>query len=278
MGGGGGNNKSSSSNTFKQNVPTFQKRALQNVYGQAGNLYQGTNEAMGRITPGVQDYMSNIQGASLPAWQSQLEGGAYSNIDANDVYGSLKESLNTPSNASAINAMIMGGAGNNYADAMKNQYQLDANRAAKNMLGTLDSRAQMAGQSGGARHGVATALGYEDINRNLQSNLAQTGFNTFDKDLDRKLAIAQAADQNTLARQGMLNDMLSQKQAAMTGSLNAAPQMQNLGMGSFATTMMPWQNMQNYSAAVGQPIVLGSGSGTSSGKGSNMHMGIGGGK
>jgi len=70
--------------------------------------------------------------------------------------------------------------------------------------------------------------------------------------------------------------MLGQQQGVQTGALNSGGQMQNLGMGSFAPTMMPWQNMSNYANSIGSPTVLSSGS--SSGNSSAMGMGGGGGK
>ena len=52
-------------------------------------------------------------------------------------------------------------------------------------------------------------------------------------------------------------------------------QVQNLGMGQFAPTMIPWQNMQNYAATIGQPTILskGSSSGSSRGKGKSASGG-----
>jgi hypothetical protein len=130
--------------------------------------------------------------------------------------------------------------------------------------------------SGGSRHGIATSQGMYDINSNLQKNLADTGYNTFDKDLANKLNIAQQADQGTLARQQLMSNMLGQQQGVQTGALNAGGQMQNLGMGSMAPTMMPWQNMSNYANSIGSPTVLSSGG--SSGNSSAMGVSGGGGK
>jgi hypothetical protein len=166
---------------------------------------------------------------------------------------------------------MMGGQGNTYADAMKAGYAADANRATANMLSNLDARAAASGMSGGSRHGTATSQGMYDINSNLQKSLADVGYNTFDKDLQNKLNIAQQADQGTLARQQLMSNMLGQQQGVSTGALGMGQNMQNLGMGAFAPGMMPWQNISNYANALGSPTVLSSGSssGKSNAKGAN---------
>jgi len=267
--------KNSNESSFQQNVWDPQSQALNNLYSQVGQLFGQTNSGMQGQIPGAVNNMQNINQQAMPAWQNQLQGGAYSGLGiGNQLMGSLNQSLNSPTNMQQVNSMIMGGSGNNYADAMKNQYIQDANLAQRNMLSNLDARASAAGMSGGSRHGIATAQGMQDINRNLQSNLAQTGYNTFDKDLDRKLQIAGQADQATLQRQQMMQAMLGGQQQAMQGGLQYGQSMQNLGMGTFAPYMAPWQAAGAYSNAIGAPTVLSSGTG--SGSGSSKGLGLGG--
>lgn len=117
--------------------------------------------------------------------------------------------------------------------------------------------------SGGSRHGIATAQGMRDINQNLQRNMAQTGYDTFSQDLDRKLQIAQQADQGNLARQQMMSDMLANQQNTMAGGIGMGQQLYGLGQEMFN---LPWQNLQNYGAILGDPAVLSSGSGASNSK------------
>jgi len=170
----------------------------------------------------------------------------------------------------------MGGEGNNYADAMKDQYTKDAQRSMDNMNSTLDARAAGSGMSGSSRHGVAQGIMGRGINDALQKNLAETGYNTFDKDLNRKLQIAGQADSNNLSRQQMMSNMIGQQQGAMQQGLNFGGQMQNMNMGQFSPYMAPWQAMGQYSNAIGRPTILGSGSskGKSSGFGaSGSYMG-----
>ena len=276
----GGKSKSNSGNSssaeFGQNVWGQQGDALGGMYNQISSLFPSTVSGIQSQTPGFQNYNQQVQAQALPAMQNQMQGGAYQNLGiGNQLMGSLNQSLNSPTNMQQINGMIMGGSGNNYADAMKQQYVQDANLAQGNMLANTDARAAASGMSGGSRHGILQAQGMQDINKNLQSNLAQTGFNTFDKDLDRKLQIAGQADQGTLARQQMMQQMLGSQQDAMSGGLNAAQGVQNLGMSNFAPYMMPWQAAGAYSNAMGAPTVLSSGTGTGSGFGNSNSKGAG---
>jgi len=279
MSGGGSYNQSNAKNqsNFNQSIPQWQVDALTKMYGAAADTFGNTGSAISGQTPGAQSYIDQTNQSAMPEWQNQLSGGVYQGMDnANQLSNSLQQSLSNPTATSQIYGQMMGGQGNNYADAMKASYIGDANRATDNMLANLDARAAASGMSGGSRHGTATSQGMYDINSNLQKNLANVGYNTFDKDLANKLNIAQQADQGTLARQQMMAGMLGQQQGVQTGALNAGGQMQNLGMGSFAPTMMPWQNMSNYANSIGSPTVLNSGG--SSGNSSAMGVSGGGGK
>jgi hypothetical protein len=187
---------------------------------------------------------------------------------------------------------MMGGKGNNYADAMKAQYMIDAQRAQEQMLGNLDARTAGTGTMGSTRQQVAQGMGMRDINQNLQRNLAETGYNTFDKDLQNKLDIARMADTNNLTREQMYmsdrqnaQNLTAQELAAQrgivsgaqqgltglnqmgqdvrTGALGAAGNMQNLGMGNLAPLSQQWMGLNNYQQALGGPLVLNSGTGSS---------------
>jgi hypothetical protein len=264
-------NKSSNNNSFDQNVWGAQEGPLKDLYAQAGNLFNSINSQMSGAMNGATNYMNQTAGDANSAWQNQLKGGAYQNMDLqNNLMNSLNSSMNKPSATSQINAMTMGGDGNNYADAMKGQYMQDANDAQKMMLANTDARAAASGMSGGSRHGIVQSQGMADINKNLQSNLARTGYETFDKDLDRKLGIAQQADQSNLARQQMMQNMLGQQNQSMQGAIGQGGNMQNLGMGQFGAMMMPQNAMSNYSNVIGAPQVLSSGSSYGKSKGAGM--------
>lgn len=279
MSGGGSYNQSNAKNqsNFNQTIPQWQSDALTKMYNAAAGTFGNTGSAISGQTPGAQSYIDQTNQSAMPEWQNQLSGGVYKGMDnANALSNSLQQSLSSPTNTQQIYGQMMGGNGNNYADAMKASYIGDANRATDNMLANLDSRAAASGMSGGSRHGVATSQGMYDINSNLQKNLAQTGYDTFNQDLNNKLGIASQADSNTLARQQMMSGMLNSQQGVQSNALGQGQNMQNLGMGSFAPTMMPWQNMSNYANSIGSPTVLNSGG--SSGNSSAMGVSGGGGK
>jgi hypothetical protein len=186
---------------------------------------------------------------------------------------SLNQSSNNPSAMQDINAMIMGGEGNNYADAMKDSYMQDANRAQEMMLANTDARATASGMSGGSRHGIAQGLGMEGINDQLQDNLTKTGFDTFDKDLQRKLQIAGQADQNNFGRQNMMADMIANMQNTSNQGVAGSQNQQNLNMGQFAPMNAPWDAAGQYGNIVGRPTILGSGSQGGNASGSSKGVG-----
>lgn len=261
MGGSFSKSDSESESEYSQDVWGPQGDALKELYSNVGGLFGQTNTGMQGQIPGAVDQMNQVMASADPTWKDQMAGGVYQDMGLQgSLMDSLNRSMNNPSAMSEINAMIMGGSGNNYADAMKSQYMQDADRAQKMMMSNMDLGAVGAGQSGSSRHGVAQGIGMEGINRELQRNLAETGFDTFDKDLNRKLEIAGMADQGTLASQQMMANMLSQQNQAAQGGLAYGQNMQNLAMGQFSPYMMPWQAAGQYGNIIGAPTVLGSGS------------------
>lgn len=275
-GGGKSESESESGSQFDQEVWGGQAPYLTQLYQNLGNLFGSTLGGMEGQIPGAVDWMKNIQQGALPGWQDQMEGGAYKDMDLQNRYlRSYDEIMGNPSETANQYAQIMGGEGNNYADAMRDQYVQDATRAQENMLRNMDARAAASGMSGGSRHGVATAQGMEDINKNLQGNMAKLGYETFDKDLQNKLNIASMADQNRMGALNSMGNMIGNQQQAMSGGLQYAPNMQQLGMGTFQPYMAPWQTVPTYANAIGRPTILSSGNmfGSSSGSSKGASMG-----
>jgi len=247
---------------FDQNVWAPQGQALQNMYGNINGLFGNTigNSAKGNTKGGTSAAHSVFSPLSS-AMSNNMAGGAYQNLDLqNQFTDSINQSANNPSAMQQINSMIMGGSGNNYADAMRDQYIADANRAQQLMLRNLDARASAAGHSGQSPYQRSVAEGMYDINRNLQRNLAETGYSTFEKDLDRKLGIASQADANTFQRQQLLSNMIGNQQGTMNQGYN-----QGLQLGGYGQSVanIPWQQAQMYGSLFGAPTVLNSGSGSS---------------
>jgi hypothetical protein len=271
---GGSSNSSDSSNQgqFQQQVWGGQTPALQNLYSLAGSLFNQTNGGMQGQIPGAVNGINQVTNQVNPAWQNQMQGGAYGGLNiGNQLMSSLQQSQNTPSNEQEINNMIMGGQGNNYVDAMNRQMR---DSAATNLGGSLamnDLRANMAGQGGSSRHGITESGLYNDANTQLFNAQTNMGYNTFDKDLNRKLQIAQNADQNNFGRQQLMSQMLGDQQNTMNTGIQGAQQQQNLNMGQFAPYMQPWSAMGEYGNVVGRPTLLGSGS--QGGQSSSKSMG-----
>jgi hypothetical protein len=310
MGVGGSMNKSEneSQSSFEdwasQNIDETQLGALKGLWDQ-GSAWLNDNQAGLRKfadhrnayqhaeAQGAGQNMREMNQGSQNAWNDQLQGGVYGGHNLGTNLGaSLTQSLNNPSAMQGINSMIMGGDGNNYADAMKDQYMQDADRTQKQMLANTDARASAAGMSGGSRHGMQQGMGNEAISKNLQSNLANTGFQTFDKDLNRKLNIAQQADQGTLQRQQMMQQMLGQQQQGIQNAIGGTGNMQSNAQNPYNmahqftqdalgnATNTAQDGMSWLANLIGGPIVLDSSgsTGNSSSSGSSFGMGASAGK
>lgn len=315
LGGGGSNN------SFNQNIWSGQGGPLTNMYKDARGLYKSNAGAMDAMTPEITGTMRDTRDTATGAWKDALAGGSYSDVNPDNLVSSLDKSMATdiptaptslidslnksltreftpsgPTNTQRIYSQIMGGEGNNYADAMKSQYMADADLAQRQMLSNLDARAGVSGMTGSSREGIAQGLGLQGINRNLQEQLARTGYETFDKDLSNKLSIAEQADTNNLNRENMylgdtaraqglgfdelnnsragayadragardaMGNLIGNKEATSTNAMNFSDAIQNLGMGILEPLMAKWGNMGGYSSTIGGPTVLNSGTGSS---------------
>ena len=261
MSGSLGKSESDSRNQgqFSQNVWGPQGGALQDVYSGIGNLFNQTNRGMQNQIPGAMAQQQGVFGDANQAWNQQMQGGATAGMD---LQGNYQNALQGGGNEQFIDQSIMGGQGNNYVDAMKGQMQDDSSQRLGRQFAQSDARASGAGMGGSSRHGLLQARLAEDENDRLGAQQTALGFNTFDRDLDRKLGIAQRADRFDMVRLENTSGMLNSQDQAMQGGLNYGQNMQNLGMGQFAPQMAPWQAAGQYANAIGRPTVLGSGSGS----------------
>ena len=273
MGGSAGKSESQANNAFEQNV--WNPQAQMNMQQGFQNSYDQNQFGMGERVEGVAGQNQGVFDAANPAWQQQLQGGAYAGMDLQRDYNNA---LRGGGNEQFMNQSIMGGAGNNYVDAMKGQMQQDSDTRLGQSLAGNDLRAVGAGQSGSSRHGITERGIRDQSEQNLGRMQTQMGFDTFDKDLDRKLGIAQRADQFDMGRLQQSGQMLGNQQGVMQGAINQGSQMQNLGMGSMAPYMAPGSMNQQHANAMGGPTILGRGYGDSSSKGMGGGGGVGGGK
>jgi hypothetical protein len=231
----------------------------------ASQISGGNQQLLNAQGPGYQGLMAPAAVQNLPGYRSDVNLPGQINTNQSNLVNQMRLSggTNNPllgqaglvqqdtnpnqtSNQQRIYESIMGGSGNSYADALKNQMQTDALRTAGTSLNALDARAARAGMSGSSRQGIAQAGALQGINQNLQSNLTNLGYSTFDKDLAQKLDIARQADQANVQRYlGNQQYNLGLLGAGNTAAQNA--QNYNLGMGGLGNT----QNQQNLNYNLG---------------------------
>ena len=270
---GFGASKSDSNNQaqYGQNVWGPQGNALQNMYGQQSGLFDWSNQGMQNMAPGASQNMQGIFDQSMNPWQNQMQGGAYAGMDLQGMYAQDRQG---GGNEQFMNESIMGGAGNNYVDAMRGQMQQYSDQRLGSYLAMNDLRASGYGQSGSSRHGYTEGKLHDQSEQNLGRMQTQLGYESFDKDMDRKMNIARNADQFDMQRMQQSGNMLGQQNAAMQGGLNYGQNMQNLGMGGMAPYMAPWQAAGQYAQNMGRPTVLGSGSSSGSSGSAGFGFGI----
>jgi hypothetical protein len=268
-----GFNASNSVSNFDQNVWKGQSPALQDLYSNAQNLFKSASNNMQGQTNSAVNNANQVFGNTSNALQGQFQGGAYAPIDANALQSNIYSSMAVPSNTQQVYQQIMGGSGNSYGDKLGQAMQDQANIAQNNTFNDIDQRAATAGMGGSSRQGIAQGIAAKDINQNLQSNLAQVGYNSYNQDLTNKLAIANAADSNNVQRQSLLASLLSGKQNAMTGAIGASPTVQNMSSGGANQYLSPFQALSQYGSTIGAPTVLGSGSALGNSWGANQASG-----
>jgi hypothetical protein len=252
--------ESQSSGSSRQRIMPYQKKALTDIAKQSKTLFNQQNANAQAMAPQLQAQMADALAKQTQSYNQLSLGGAYSGADLNSIMNKVEAFQNTPSQSTGLYENIMGGKGNNYVDAMKNMFVKDAQRTRDLSEASLDSRLAGTGMSGGSRHGVAQALVSRDIDKNLQDQMTKVGYDSFDKDLQNKLGIARLADEQMTARQGMYANLaggaLQGKDANMNQAASMIPGLQKSIMSQLAPSQVPWKNLQNYNAAIGNPTIL----------------------
>lgn len=263
--------------------------AMEPMLAQSGEMF---DQGMAGITdPSLQQDQANwnqgIQDSAMSGWQNQMQGG---NLAGYDVTGALANQMGQNNNVFAqqtgpaiadysamgdvdqshawdqYNANV--GPGGSLAN-VEGMFRRQAQAAGQDMLGGLDARAAASGMSGGSRHGTAITGGLAGINSNLQDQMAQTGYDAYNRDLDRKLNIGATTDQYNqqrdmtnnanrhqygLANQSSINQSARQNQAAdlaaQQGNQNYAAQQQQLMSGLVGQQNANQQGALNSSGAM----------------------------
>jgi hypothetical protein len=269
-----GNSISSGGSDFLQNV--FNSGALQNLYNAAQSAYGNANAQTQQQLPGAMQNNNIAAQQAMGANNQNLQGGVYGNLGiGNSLMQSLNSTLNNPSNSQKLYQQITGGEGNSYLPALKASMEKDQNNINNMNQAQIDAQAAAAGQSGGARQGVAQALNTQLGNQALARNENQMGYDTFNQDLQNKLGIAGMADQNTLARQQLMSGMLGQQQGTINQGIGNTSNIQGYNMGGMNAANAGMNPLQQYIAAIGGPAILNSGSSRNNTNSSANSLGFG---
>jgi hypothetical protein len=275
---GGSKQKSSSSSNsaFDQNVWGPQADAFPGMYGAAGNLYNTmmpyANLGFGMM-PQMQGMMTNAYNMGNTGANSLIGGGSYGDTSGmrDNLFASLSQSMNSPSNVGRMYEDIIGGKGNTYIDPMVDSMKSGVMDNLKRMQANNGLSAVAMGQSGSSRHAMENAMLGKEANKDMMNmeNIMRGG--AYDTDLNWKMKIAEQADLGRSQAQDRALSALGNRDQNVIAGMNFAPMMQNLGMGYMAPWMqamqMPWLNMNNYAGALGDPTVLSSGNSSSSSQG-----------
>ena len=213
-----------------QDVWDPQAKGLENLYGNAGSWVKDNQGTISGLAGQQQQYAQGALDAAAPAWLQQVNGGT---LGGYDIAGGLQSMIGQDRDVTAQqwgggmmdgaqlgDAAQVGDAAQGQANTLgdvaqshawdqysqnvgpggslanvEGMFRRQANVAGQDMLSGLDARAAASGMSGGSRHGTATGMGFEGINRNLQDQMASTGYDAYNRDLDRKIGIGSANDQ-----------------------------------------------------------------------------------
>lgn len=270
-----------SNSSFGQEVWKGQQKPLMDMYGQAKDLFSNFDpSSLNGSIDTAKNYANNMAGAAIPAWQQQAQGGYTSGAAAGTNQGlidSLNRSMSGPSNAGRMYQDIVGGAGNTYIDPMVNSMKEGVMDNVNRQVPGIAADAIGAGQMGSSRHGIAEGLMRSDANKNMIRDEMTMRGQAYDKDLDWKMQIANQADQGIAGAQDRAISLMNAQNQSSQGALNSQQQMAgwgNAGMNAeLAGANAPWDIMDRYSNALGDPNVLSSGKSFSFNKGSGSSKG-----
>lgn len=163
-------------------------------------------------------------------------GGGYSPINMGGIGNFSAGNISAPS-LGAIREIVPETMNMDFT-ALRNAMGADANYAQGNALAALDNRAALAGMPGSSRHGIAQGQAIGEIQRGLDTNLANMEYNAYDSDANRRLAAQQANMQGRIATQGNQAQLGSAAMGANaqlgSAAMGANAQVQSAGIGANA--------------------------------------------
>lgn len=276
-----GGGKQDSSSEFSQDVWGPQGDALKDLWAQSGGLLgdqRFNNQLYGRGEM-LNDYNDQLMGGMQGGMGNLLGGGSMGNTDElrNQLMSGMARNSSSPSNMSSMYQSIVGGAGNTYIDPMVDAMKRSGMENLDRMQAGTGLDAAAAGQGGSSRHAMQNAMQSKAMNQDMldrEQNLRGMGY---DKDLAMKMDIARMADTNQQANFDRQFDMLKQADSNVGAGMGYGQSSQNVGMGSMnpwmAAQQAQWNPYMWQGNLIGDPTVLGSGSGDSSGWNFGMSAG-----
>lgn len=261
---------SGSESSYSQDVMGEQIPFLEEMWGGASNLwdmlYGYSDPMMSGGVSGMEDALNSMD----PYWNMMMGGGVYAPMENQQNYDMAFENLMNPTTyAQDMYSDVMGGEGNDYVDAMGESISTMYQDVEDESLAAMDQRAGL--MSGSSPWEVASADIINDSATQEAATLAALGYETFDQDLQNKMEIAEMADANWLASATHAMDTasgtLGAEQATMGSGLDFG---NNMFSSAMQQMMLPFQMSMFYPSMMGQPVVLGEGSSSSSSMGGSF--------
>ena len=271
MGGSLGKSENSSGNQFSTNVWGTQGNALGSLY-QSVLAQLGGNNLTDEIAGAAGDLSNQINGiidSSAGANKDLAAGGVYG--DVSDIRQQLLDSMGGRSNMGLMYESIVGGSGNTYVDPLIEQMRQSSAQNVQALQGNNALDAAAMGQSGSSRQAMQDAMFANQANKDLLNQEAQLRQSNYDKDLAMKMGIARMADSNRQAEQDRMLQMMQGAQGSKEGAATNTNLLSTLLHGGMSPWLQAqqglWNPINNAANAIGNPTIIGSGSGSSKGKG-----------
>jgi len=239
-----------------------------NQSGSSGNSFnqstsnQGSNSFSGSIQDvwGAQSpFLAGMYGSAQGEY-----GNALNNINGMtpQVSGQVQDAFGTGSGAfnnlagGGQQAQLLNGMGQNpYVAAMKDQVASDADRLKQQTLASTDARAAAAGMSGSSGYRDQVGQSFSDIDQQAMDAMSNIGYNSFNQDMQNRMALAQGVDAN------------------MANAMGNTGAMQGAAVNQFNPFMAGLNATNQYAGILGGPTVLGNSFGNSSSFGSSNSLG-----
>ena len=280
MGGSAGKNKSSNNNEFSSDVWGPQGDALKDLYGQASELYGGSDGFMKQIQNAAgnsSQFGQSLLGNMMGGQNNMLGGGSFG--DTSDIREQLLGNMNNgQSQMGKMYNSIIGGEGNSYIDPMVDAMKSGAmeNNAMMQSGNAMDATSM--GQGGSSRHAMQNAMTNKATNQQMLDQETAMRGGAYDKDLAMKMGIAGQADQNNQMNNDRLMQMLTGADNNVNAGMGYGNSMSGINQGQMNPWMQAqqsqWNPMNNWASILGGPTTLNSGSGSGSSKGSSLQGGL----